>query len=464
MEGNKCVMWAATEFSVALSEIHGRNVSSLIRAAELACEKIGFSFSKALGHTFRQAVAAIFAKKEMQTDKMLQGHVQATVARCQASPSEAIIVSQDTTYYNLSGHQGMEGLGPIQGKLKGTVQHNALALDGAGTPLGLVYQHNWTRGGLGALEKESAKWQAGLEAVNQTLGGVGKLVVLVQDREADVFPFFCARRSDNVELVVRLCQPRYLEVVEQGEILPLSRAAGLLPVLGEMETHIRRGNRPVRLRLQVKAGKVAVLPPKDTRLGKARDLQLVVATETAAFDEQGQDVFQAGQAACWLLLTSCPVKDAPAACQVVSWYALRWRIEQLHYVLKSGGLKVEKLQFDDVHTFFNALSFYSIVAWRVLYLTHLVRQEPQAPAEKYLEPVEVKILQASTQKPVPTLQEAVLALGRLVNFQPTKKQPLPGVKLLGQALVKLQHMVEGWRLFEEQQSFCRRGWIPYCCN
>ena len=445
-------MWSSTEFSVALSEIHGRNVSSLIRAAGLVCERVGFSFSKALGNTFRQAVAGIFAKKEMNTDKMLQGHVQATVARCRASASQVLAVSQDTTYYNLHSHHHLSGLGLIHSRLRGTLQHNALAMDGAGTPLGLVYQRNWTRGGAGALARESDKWEEGLKAVNAALGGIGKPVVLVQDREADVFAFFCAKRSSNVELVVRVCQPRRIEVAENGEVLPLHQAAELLTEQGETEVQVRRKNRPVRLRLQVKAGEVAVLPPKGTGQQRARGLQLVVAREIAATDEQGNDAFDAGQAACWLLLTTCQVQDAAAAFQVVAWYALRWRIEQLHYVLKSGGLKVEKLQFDDVHTFFNALAFYSVVAWRVLCLTYRVRQEPQAPVEEYLEPVEVKLLQASSQKPVRTLQEAVLALGRLVNFHKTRKQPLPGAKLLAEALVKLHYMVAGWKLFEQQQN------------
>jgi hypothetical protein len=109
-------MWAATEFSVALSEIHGRHVSSLIRAAELAYEKIGLSFSKALGNTFRQAIAGIFAKKQMETEKMLQGHVQATVARCKASTSKVLVVSQETAYYNL---HHLSGLGLIEGRIRG---------------------------------------------------------------------------------------------------------------------------------------------------------------------------------------------------------------------------------------------------------------------------------------------------------------------------------------------------------
>ncbi|WP_139217852.1 hypothetical protein [Pontibacter chinhatensis] len=75
-------------------------------------------------------------------------------------------------------------------------------------------------------------------------------------------------------------------------------------------------------------------------------------------------------------------------------------------------MKVEKLQADHVHTCCNAPSCYS---------------SRQAPAAKYLEPVEVKILQASTQKPVQTLQEAVLALGRLVwSFSRRSSSPCRG--------------------------------------
>lgn len=152
-------MWARTEFSCGLSDFHGRNRSSLIRAGEEVYNNIGSSFSKALGNTFRQSIATIFAKPAMNTEKMLEGHIRATVGRCSSSEGERLIVSQDTTYYNYNGHYNLSGLGIIQGKLKGTLQHNVLAINEAGVPLGLLYQRNWTRGGLNAFENESDKWQ-----------------------------------------------------------------------------------------------------------------------------------------------------------------------------------------------------------------------------------------------------------------------------------------------------------------
>jgi hypothetical protein len=445
------MMWSVKEFEQGLSECHPLNRSSLARAGELIYQQMGCSFSQALGKSFRQSIAGLLARKEMNTDKVLEGHFAATVDRCQGSSGEVIVVKQDSTYYNLTSHPAMEGLGRLQGHLKGSIQHNVLASDEAGVPLGLLYQRNWTRAGLNDLENESQKWLLGLEAVNQQLGACPKRVVLLQDREADIFRFFQAQRAAQVDLVVRVYHPRKLEVVASGALLALPEAARQVVPVGTMEVDIERNNKPVKLELQVSAGAVAVLPDKDLSAAKhkVKDLYLVVAREVAAFDKQGNSVFDAQEAACWLLLTSYPIQQAQDALQVVRWYALRWRIERFHYVLKSGGLQVERLQFDDVHTFFNALAFYSIVAWRVLHLTYQGREKGQSPAQDYFDKAEMHLLSAKAKQPVTTLQEAMMALGLLVNFQPTKKQPWPGVKLLAQALVKLYHMKEAIALLYE---------------
>jgi hypothetical protein len=448
-------MWAAVEFAAGLTTFHGRNRSSLVRAAELVFSQAGNSFSRALGNTFRQAIAGIFSKAAMHTEQMLEGHIQATLTRCQQSAGERIIVAQDTTYYNYTGHKALSGLGSIQSNIKGCLQHNVLALDEQGLPLGLLDQQNWTRSGLGCPAKESDKWFKGLAAVNKQLGALAKPVVLVQDREADIFSFFKAQRAPNVDLLVRVHQPRKVEVAASGQVLKLQQAAEQLPEQGTMQLEVYRQNQPVVIELTVKAASVAVLPDKDLSPAKHQlsGLYLVVAQETNAFDEQGACVFNPQQTACWWLLTSYQVEQVADAFQVVRWYALRWRIERLHLVLKSAGMQVEKLQFDDVHTLFNALAFYSIVAWRVLYLTYLVRQQPDLPAKQYFQEPEIKLLQAKAKQPVETIAQAVHTLGKLVNFQPTKRKPLPGVKLLAQALLKLNHMMEAinlWRDFSLQ--------------
>ena len=73
---------------------------------------------------------------------MLAGHYQSTISKCADSSTKLIVVAQDTTYYNMSAHKSMAALGPLQGKLCGTLQHNVLAMDQDGVPIGLLYQHN----------------------------------------------------------------------------------------------------------------------------------------------------------------------------------------------------------------------------------------------------------------------------------------------------------------------------------
>ena len=187
---------------------------------ELSTEKNGQSFSQCLGNSFRQTVAGIFADPRMTPTVMQEGHLSATKERIQADEGEYLLVAQDTTYYNYSGQQAMAGLGKIQGNIKGIMQHNLLALSETGMPLGLLGQEYWSRESRHPYQgkKESEKWCKGLAIVNRELGGTGQKVVLIQDREADIFAFFQAERAPGVELLVRVHEPRKMAVVPSGEV------------------------------------------------------------------------------------------------------------------------------------------------------------------------------------------------------------------------------------------------------
>jgi hypothetical protein len=437
-------MWSTREFSSGLSDFHHMNKDSLSRASYLIGKNAGKSFSRILGNSFRQTVASIFSKKEMTTSKMLEGHISSTVERCKATESERVIVAQDTTYYNYSGQKKMEGLGTIQGRTKGTLQHNALAVTEKGIPLGMIYQRNWTRGGANAFETESEKWFEGLLATNKYLGEIDKSVVLVQDREADIFDFFKAPRAKNVDLLVRVFQKRNLEVLPDKAIAHLHEAIKELPQLGTHQTLIRRNNKNVHLTLSVQASPVNVLPRKDlsVRLHKTSGLSVVVATEVAALDDKGRNCYDPDSAAQWILLTSLDASTFEQACRIIEHYAARWIVERLHYTLKSGGLKVERLQFDDVLTIFNALAMYTIVAWRILYLTLSVREKPDQKPDQYFSKLELKVLSSKHKKAGHSLKDAMRGLGNLVNFVPTTAQPLPGIKIMAEAIRKLNDITE----------------------
>ncbi|NEO88701.1 MAG: IS4 family transposase [Spirulina sp. SIO3F2] len=389
----------------------------------------------------------------MKSSTMLSGHVAATQARAQARDSEYLIATQDTTYYNYSGQTQMSGLGRIQGKVRGLMQHNVLLIDQEGLPLGLLHQQYWTRGGAidwPSHQKESQKWFKGLAAVNQQAQGSNQQWVVTCDREGDIFEFFKAERETNVDLLVRVFQPRRVEVALTETVCPLPDVAEQLDDYGQYSVQIERlyegKRRTVNVTLQLQAATVQIHPSKDLSPArqKTEPLSLVIATEVACVDVKTQvNCFDADNTLCWSLLTSLPIHTQADVQRILRFYALRWRIERLHFTLKSGALNVERLQFDDVHTLVNALTFYSVVAWRILGLTYALRQDPEQSAQTLFDADELRLLHQLSGQAVDSLRQATLALTKLVGFAPSQRQPLPGVKVLATAIERFFFVKQG---------------------
>ena len=85
-------------------------------------------------------------------------------------------------------------------------------------------------------------------------------------------------------------------------------------------------------------------------------------------------------------------------------------------------------------TLVNALTFYSVVAWKLLALTYLLRVEPMSCATAVFEPSEVRVLSQLGSTPIISVRDGVLALAKIVGFAPSTKQPYPGVKVLATAM------------------------------
>lgn len=392
-----------------------------------------------MGNGFRQTVASIFCHQKMNDKVMLSGHISETLARAEASEGEYIIAAQDTTYYNYSGQKEMKGLGLIQGNTRGVIQHNMLLLSERGLPLGILNQQHWTRAGgadIATGEKESNKWEKGLQAINERAEKISKRIVAVEDREGDKYSFLQGKRASNVDLLVRVYQARNMEVVSSGIICAFPHVAEHLPEYGTYQVRIRRENKEVELTLSLKAGAVNIHPRRDLSIKKHQidGLSLVVAKEISCVEVESQKPVCTQSPAVWYLVTSLPIHNPEDVQRVVKFYALRWRVERFHYTLKSGALNVEKLQFDDVNTLINALAFYSVVAWKLLALTYVVREDPEQSAALIFDQAEVQLLQSISGKTIVTVRQAVLALTKIVGFAPSKKQPLPGVKVLATAI------------------------------
>jgi len=455
--------WARTEMA-GVEVWDQRCRRSLERICEQVLARPEESFSAACGPGLRQAGSRILGAEQMSGEKLLAGHVEQTAQRCQAQAE--VIVAQDTTDVNYTTHKGATGLGPINGNpdSRGLLLHSALALTPEGVPLGLLSQESWARepATFGTVahrrtrpvaEKESQKWLTGLQRVAEALPD-GPRVVLVQDREADVFAFLAAPRPAHIELIVRVCQPRRVEVKMGAEGGPRTvlAAARQAPVVGQVRVQVpRKPGQPEREAvLELAASAVVVKAPRRRSADvPAGALALWVVRATEIEPPPGCTPIE------WILLTTLAVDSFAAACRCVHHYALRWRVERFHYTLKQG-CTVERLQFEEAHTLKNALALYSIVAWRLLWLTYAARQQPEAPATAVLPPLELRVLEEVTQTPVPTTRVAIRALARLGGFPMNPSAKEPGVKVLWRGLRRLEAMVEGWILALQTGPFMRQ--------
>ncbi|WP_157072240.1 hypothetical protein [Picosynechococcus sp. PCC 73109] len=77
-------------------------------------------------------------------------------------------------------------------------------------------------------------------------------------------------------------------------------------------------------------------------------------------------------------------------------------------------------------------------------ITYQVRENPEQVATEVLPEEEVALLERVTRRKVGTAKDVMVALGKLVGFAPSKRQPLPGTKVVGQALERFYFIKQGF--------------------
>ena len=257
-----------------------------------------------------------------------------------------IVAAQDTMETNFSGRdRARRGLGPGgDGKTPGFFVHDVVAIDAdEESVIGLLDAAIWTRPvegqasarrGRQLAEKESQRWLTAAQVVAERAAGARQLI-LVGDRESDIYPLF-ARRPAGVDLVVRAAQNRALE---DGRLF--DRAAGW-PVLGGSAVKVAPrgpGDKGRTAQVSLRAGVIRVMRPRngaDRTDPRGLDLTLVEVRE--------ENPPAGVEALHWRLLTTLPAPDLAAAVDIVQLYRLRWRIEQVHRAAKNDGFALPDTQ------------------------------------------------------------------------------------------------------------------------
>lgn len=408
----------------------------------------GASIPVACGDAHQAKAAYRFLSSEIDPAQLLAPHVEQTLRR--AAGQARVLVALDKTELDFTSLRSTEGLGLLDGQHgRGLKVMSGLMLSEQGLPLGVVHQQVWardeaqkgkrqTRRQRVPQEKESWRWRVAAEAV-QALVPQRQQMLLMADRESDIYFLLAMPRGGGAEYLVRSAHDRGVEDPEHRRLREAAREA---PLLGRYTLAVERSRkrRARQAELEVRARRVVVRPPRGGSNGKGLgpvEVSLVWAREVSPVPAKEEAID-------WLLLSSGAVEGFEAAREAIQTYALRWRIERFHYVLKSG-CGMEKLQLESADRLERALALYSILAWRLLALTYRARSDPHASASEVLEEAEWKTLvlmrRRGKAKPAelkpPSLREAIREIASFGGFLGRKGDGEPGAKSLWIGLRRL---------------------------
>lgn len=380
------------------------------------------------GEAALEATYRFLGNERVSPEAILAPHVAQTRLRCEQR--DRVLAVFDTTEVRLGGER--LGLGHLSNqKGRGLLAHVGLAVDvGTREPLGVVHCETLVRRGkkkqrkqaLGAADSESLRWHRGVTAASELIPSA----ICVMDREADIFPLVAEMVERDQDFVIRAAQNRN---TPEGPLWELLDDAELVTTrsldLPERKPRKRKSERvlhPARsahvAKLEVRARRVMLQAPLQmrntatVRRGTLVEVNIVHVIET---DPPKDDVPVE-----WIILTSLPISKKRSVDFIVDAYRTRWVIEEFFKALKSGcGLETRQLESERSIT--NALAVSLPIAWLLLRLRHLSRDEPDRPATTVLSPLMMTCLRV-------LLLERT---GRNLPLRPTCKQLTWAIAALG---------------------------------
>ncbi|MFV2045420.1 MAG: IS4 family transposase, partial [Anaerolineales bacterium] len=428
VDGLEAAQWAENEFGGA-SLGDARLSKRLVNVAAAKAEVPARAFSGVAKGDWA-AVKAYYRmidqpeESAVKMSSILAPHRQRTVRRMMGQKTVLCVQDgSDLNYTNLDQCEGLGEMGANQtgAKSHGLHLHSTFALAPNGLPLGVLRaqctapkakspEDKRPAFALPIEEKKTFIWiEHHRDLVELAAEMPQTRLVNVCDREADFFELFDEQRQNPcVDLLIRAQYNRNLS----EEPFKLFAAVRQAPVQSRVRVHIprqgarakkskqkARPKRPGRLaELAVRAMRIQ-LRPAHYHVDKG-PIELWVVH---ALEENPPANTQAVE---WFLLTTINIASSADAEQCLRWYALRWRIEDWHRVLKSG-CRIEDLAHESAERLRRAIAINLVIAWRIMLMTLLGRETPELPAEVLFSDIELRTLHAYAKKTI----EASFAAG-----------------------------------------------------
>jgi hypothetical protein len=462
--------WAEQEFGSA--QLGDRRLSTrLVQSARKLATMPGQAFSGVARGDWA-AVKGYYRlidqadDSQVTVEAILAPHRARTLQRMKAH--QRVLCIQDGTDLNYTGLAECEGLGVLGANQTGARGsglhlHSTLVVSTEGLPIGVLKAQFTAPAAKSAEDARAARhlpieqkktfaWIAGLRdcvTLDKELPATRQ--VCVMDREADFFELFDEQRQTaKVDLLVRAKHDRSIggdnrlfESVRQSQVRsPLQIVVprqSARPKKSKQKARTASEHRTADVELRFVP--VVLQPPKDQQEKEAITLTVVHVLEPSPPPDT--------KPLEWFLLTTCTIHSVDDAQACLSWYCLRWRIEDWHRVLKTG-CRIEDLAHHTADRLERAISINLVIAWRIMLMTLLGRACPEPPAGVLLSDLEIKVLQAYAHQnniKQPThLGDSIRLVARLGGYLGRNNDPPPGHQLMWQGHMVLQMLCNGYSL------------------
>lgn len=419
-----------------------------------------------------EACYRLMDNENVSPEKILQPHTEATYKRIEQE--DFVLVVQDTSEIDLTRpSQQVEGAGPMDCESRrGAFYHPMVAFNEGGVALGIVGQKIWVRETLSNAAptekcesrrktpiegKESFRWLEGLHVTERVAQACpATTCVCVGDSEADIYELFVAHaqcNTANLQLLVRAGQNR--NTTDRGDWKDQVRATAKLgnqsirirarKAKTGLETSARNRPRDARTaELEIRKATIKVARP----VNKNAKLLAYVTVNAVLCEEMNPPVGE--DPICWMLVTTLPIETDDDVQRIIRSYCIRWHIEVYFRTLKTG-CRVEYRRFEAIDRVFNCLTFFSIVAWRLMYICQMGRECPDIDCEVIFEPSEWKSVYATLgikmpEQGCPRLNDVVRMIARLGGFM-DRPQNEPGTQTLWVGLQRCYDLSAAWNTF-----------------
>jgi|LSQX01.3.fsa_nt_gb hypothetical protein len=433
------------------------------------------------GHAEMTAAYRMLDNDKVSFENVLEPH-RCNSTRDRIAAQKIVLLVQDTTEIDLTRPENhVQGTGPLaKSSRQGLFLHLLHAFTPDGTPLGTAHAKTWVREpgppicanrsraqsiAIPIEKKESFRWLETQRIANQQASICPDThLISITDSESDIYELLA--EPVQIDWIVRACHDRTL-VPDDETASPRTIRAYLLtqPVLYNSTISIRGRKAKVacetRARRQPRCSRQASVEvrsaPLSLRPPWRPDRKLPEITINAVFVRE-VDPPANDEPVEWLLLTSLPIADEDQVCTVVEYYKVRWMIEILFRVLKSG-CKIEKRRFEHIDRVLPCLAIYLIVAWRTLYVCRLSRSCPDIDCEAVFEPAEWKAVWKISRKTDPPSQppplgEFTIMVAQLGGYIMRKNSP-PGPKTIWIGLQRTYDFGLCWKNFGPESNKSR---------